>query len=257
MNAAQKAQIRRQEALEVQKIEDQILDVERKAADATEKTWQDAANTVEGAFNSQLRGLLAGTTSWSAAMKNIAADLTIKFIEEAEKMTVQWIIHEAMRTTASEAGATARTTAEAGAGAAGLAIQAGSIIKSIISSAAETFAGVFGFLSPVLGPAAAGPAAAASGTVLGAVGSVASADIGMYNVPQDQLAMIHKNELIMPAGQAGAFRSILDGLSGKGGGGGAVHNHTWNITGGSDPHATARAVAQMWKSNPSLRPVGY
>ena len=48
----------------------------------------------------------------------------------------------------------------------------------------------------------------------------------MWQVPSDQLAMIHHNELIMPAAQAGAFRDMLTGAaSGGGGGAPAVHVH--------------------------------
>ncbi len=83
------------------------------------------------------------------------------------------------------------------------------MVRSILSSAAETFAGVFGFLSPLMGPFAAGPAAAAQATVAGMAGAVASADIGMWQVPQDMLTLVHHNELVMPAGEAGAFRSLL------------------------------------------------
>ena len=87
------------------------------------------------------------------------------------------------------------------------------MIRSILSSAAESFAGVFGFLSPIMGPLAAGPAAAAQSTVAGMAGAVASADIGMWQVPRDMLTMIHHNELVMPAAQAGAFRDLLTGAS--------------------------------------------
>jgi len=45
---------------------------------------------------------------------------------------------------------------------------------------------------------------------------VASADIGMWRAPQDMLTLIHHNELIMPAAEAGAFRSML-GASASGG----------------------------------------
>ncbi|RAI17075.1 hypothetical protein CH337_17970, partial [Rhodoblastus acidophilus] len=44
----------------------------------------------------------------------------------------------------------------------------------------------------------------------GAVLSVAAFDIGAWSIPQDQLAMVHQNELIMPAAEAGAFRSMLN-----------------------------------------------
>jgi hypothetical protein len=101
------------------------------------------------------------------------------------------------------------------------------MLKSVTASASETFAGVFGFLAPVMGPAAAGPAAAAQGAVL----SVAAFDIGAWSIPQDQLAMVHRNELVMPAAEAGAFRSLLTqqangGAGGSGApGGGDTHVH--------------------------------
>jgi len=59
------------------------------------------------------------------------------------------------------------------------------------------------------GPAAAGPAAAEATVISVGSGLVAAADIGMWQSPSDQLAMIHKNELVMPAAEAGAFRSML------------------------------------------------
>jgi hypothetical protein len=54
------------------------------------------------------------------------------------------------------------------------------------------------------------------------MGAVASADIGMYNVPGDQLALIHRNELVMPAAQAGAFRDMLGNAANGGAGGSQV-----------------------------------
>jgi len=64
-------------------------------------------------------------------------------------------------------------------------------------------------MAPLLGPAAAGPAAAAQATVAGAA-SIASFDIGAWNIPQDQLAMVHKNELVMTASQGDAFRNLVN-----------------------------------------------
>ncbi len=128
---------------------------------------------------------------------------------------------------ATTAGVAARTSAEQGGAAASLGAQGATMVRSILSSAAETFAGVFGFLAPLMGPFAVGPAAAAQATVAGMAGAVASADIGMWQVPRDQLALIHQNELIMPAGPAGALRDMLTNNSnaGAGGGGGSVAIH--------------------------------
>ena len=135
--------------------------------------------------------------------------LLIKFIEWCETTAEHYVLAEAMKTAATTSGVAARTGAEQGGAAASLGAQGAAMVRSILSSAAETFAGVFGFLAPLMGPLAIGPAAAAQATVAGMAGAVASADIGMWQVPRDQLALIHQNELIMPAGPAGALRDML------------------------------------------------
>jgi len=44
------------------------------------------------------------------------------------------------------------------------------------------------------------------------------------NIPSDQFAMVHKNELVMPAAQAGALGDMLSGGGADGGGGGRPVN---------------------------------
>ena len=120
------------------------------------------------------------------------------------------------------------------------------MVRSILSSAAEAFAGVFGFLAPIMGPFAAGPAAAAQATVASMAGAVAAADIGMWRVPEDMLTLVHHNELVMPAAEAGAFRGLLSSEA-AGGAQSAVHIHpTTNF------HVSAvdsGSVAQWMKAN--------
>lgn len=153
-----------------------------------------------------------------------------------------------MKTSATVAGATARAGAMEAAATASLGAQGAAMIRSILSSAAETFAGVFGFLAPVMGPLAVGPASAAQATVAGMAGAVASADIGMWQVPKDMLTLVHHNELIMPAAEARAFRSLLGdkGASGTASDA-AVHIHpTTNV------HVSAvdaGSVSQWMRSN--------
>ncbi|MGO4872960.1 MAG: hypothetical protein ACLPGW_20560 [Roseiarcus sp.] len=243
-----------------QRILDQMLDAERRhqdqatalvrnAVNEQEREYQAFGGTVTQAFNSQLHGLLSGTESWRTAFKNVLEDLLIKFIEWGEETVVRQIATEAAKTMATSAGVTARTGAEQAGAAASLASQSATIVRSILSSSAEAFAGVFGFLAPIMGPFAAGPATAAQATVAGMAGAVASADIGMWQVPQDMLTLIHHNELVMPAAQAGALREMLSGESPASGAarGGAVHVHpTTNF------HVSAvdsGSVAQWMKAN--------
>ncbi len=189
--------------------EDEISALMRSSLQEQEREYQSFAASVEQAFNSQLRGLLSGTETWHNAFRSALDDLLIKFIEWTETSVSRYVIGEAMKTAATTSGVAARTGAEEAGSAASMAAQGAAMIRSILSSAAEAFAGVFGFLSPLMGPLAVGPAAAAQATVAGMAGSVASADIGMWQVPQDMLTLIHHNELVMPAAEAGAFRSML------------------------------------------------
>ena len=230
--------------------DDEMTALTRSALQAQERDYQSLANAIEQSFNGQLRGLLSGTESWRTAFKSVLGDLTIKFIEFTEQTVAHTLIGEAMKTAATTTGATARASAEQAGAAASMGAQGAAMIRSILSSSAETFAGVFGFLAPLMGPFAAGPAAAAQATVAGMAGSVASADIGMWQVPQDMLTLVHHNELIMPAAEAGAFRSMLGGGAGAdGANSGAVHIHpTTNV------HVAALdagSVSQWMRSNSS------
>ena len=207
--------------------DDQMAELNRSALQQQERDYQAFGSSITQAFNSQLRGLLTGTTNWHTAFKNTLDDLLVKFIEWCEMTAEHYVLAEAMKTAAAASGVAARTGAEQGGAAASLGAQGASMVRSILSSAAETFAGVFGFLAPLMGPLAIGPATAAQATVAGMAGAVASADIGMWQVPRDQLALIHQNELIMPAGPAGALRDMLTSApnGGSAGGGGSVAIH--------------------------------
>jgi hypothetical protein len=215
-----------------QRIDNQILQLERneqrelsqltrESLQEQTQAYQAFGSEVTNLFNSQLRGLLSGTESWRTAFKNMLEQMLIDFIEWTESFVVRWVAGEAAKTAATTAGVAARTGAEQSGAAASLAAQGAAMIRSILSSAAEAFAGVFGFLAPIMGPFAAGPAAAAQATVAGAAGSVAAADIGMWSVPADMLTLVHHNELIMPAAEAGAFRNLLSGPAQSGDAGGA------------------------------------
>jgi hypothetical protein len=166
-----------------------------------QQMWTTSLTTIETAFNSQLRGLLAGTTSWSQAFKNILGDIVIKFIEMCESMVVKWLAAELAQTTATTSGAAARAAAEQTAASSGILANAANALQAIMTDAAQAFAGVFAFLAPAMGPAAAGPAAAAQATVA----SAAIFDVGTDYVVRGGLALIHQGETIVPARGSGPY----------------------------------------------------
>jgi hypothetical protein len=176
-------------------------------------------------------------------MAKVADDLALKFLEKGEQIATNWIADQAAMKTATDLG-------NLGSGVTSFIAAA---VKAIAAGAGETAAGVSGFLAPVLGPAAVPAGLAAGAAISAGAKGIGMMDIGAWDIPQNQLAMVHKNELVMPASEAGAFRSLLSGAaSGQGLGGGDTHNHVWNINGAS-PADTARQVAKYWEQNPSQR----
>ena len=261
LTAEKKREIARQEIAFQDQIAVKIQQAQEKAAEASQKAWDNATKGINAAFESQISGLLRGTTTWQQGFRNVLATLT----EDVTRFFVDWGI-KALENTALQLAANNQVTAgivaslglqeaaQAASSSAGIATTIANAIKAVTIDAGQTFAGVAAFLSPVMGPAALAPAAAAQAAVMG----VASFDIGAWSVPSDMLAMVHHNELIMPAAQAGAFRDMLSGGGSGGGAGSSVTNHhMWNISSNaSDPREVAKQVAAVWDRNPSIRP-GY
>jgi hypothetical protein len=213
-------------------------------------------DSMSSSLASGLTGMIAGMTNFRQVVQSLALSVESQFVRMGVYVVADWgkkqlalaafsVAGEGQKTAAAQAGAAARSGVSAGEAAAGMATIIPGVLKSITASAAETFGGVFGFLAPVLGPAAAGPAAAAQAAVL----SVAAFDIGAWSIPQSQLAMVHQNELIMPAAEAGAFRSMLSAQANGGGkaaqggaSGGDAHLHV---------HALDAQSAKSWVSSNS------
>ena len=195
LSARQRATIEAEITKETQKAALDRQKINEEAVATYQKDWTSALTTVTGAFNSQLRGLLAGTTSWSQAWKSMLGDMIIKFIEMCEQMVAKWAAAQLAQTTATIMGNTARTASNETGAAASLATTIASAIKAITIDASKVFGGVFGFLAPEMGPAADAPAAAAAATVLG---DMPSMDVGGY-VMRSGLAMVHQGEVIPAA----------------------------------------------------------
>ncbi len=187
LDTKQQEKVHEQILLLTEKRNAALLRLDEQSIAAQQALWDRYLSTVTGAFNSQLRGLLEGTTSWQKATRKMLEDLTIKFIEMAEQMVVKWLAAEIAQTTATTTGAAARAAAEQAAADSGILANAANAVKAIMTDAAQTFAGVFAFLAPTMGPAAAGPAAAAQASVA----AVAVFDAGTDYVVRGGLALIH------------------------------------------------------------------
>jgi hypothetical protein len=202
-NANKQEQIRRKMAHEMGAIDKERLALEAEQLKKSVQEWEGVTNTIMGAWNSQLRGLLAHTTSWSTAMKNIASSLVIKMIEEFEKLAIVKPLSNILANSLS-----APTELFSG------------FMKMISGLLGPLSAGFTSFFAPTLGPAApAAGAAAAAAEVAVAKATVGSFEIGTDYVPRTGMALVHQGEAIIPASQ-----------NMGGGGQGAAANVTFQVS---------------------------
>lgn len=166
---------------------------------------QDTARTVSTtASQAAQTAAVTGATATQIGSK-VAAATTEQAINTAT--TGAKVASEAIKTGAAMSGAAAQTGAAATAG-----------MSEITTDAAVSAAGaykstvVIPFIGPVAAPAAAALALAA---VLG-FGALISAKGGMGEVPDDQLAMVHKKEMILPAWIAEPMRRAFVAPRGNG-----------------------------------------
>lgn len=184
--------------LEAKHRTDQIK-ADGEAVAARQKIFQNMFDALQGAFNSQLRGLLAGTTSLKQAMKSILGDLIIDFIQYVAKMGFEWAAGQLGMTAATTSAAATRAAVETTAQEASLPQRIGFFTSQLMANAGLTFAGIMANLSPALGPLAAGPAAAGQATVLAQMANVPKLAVGTPWVASDGLAYLHRGERVVPA----------------------------------------------------------
>ncbi len=259
LTSAKKLEIAKQEADALAAIQHQIVAAEVKAAEESAAQWKSYADTVAGLIDGQVNGLLRGTETMRQAVKNMAAS----GIEDVIKFCIKWAAEHAATvlaniagintlTAAQVAGSSAQAAAQQSAASAGALAGLGNILHSIMASAAQTFAGVTGFMAPLIGPAAPAAGAAAEATVLSVAGGLY--DSGAWSLPRDMLIGAHKGEMVIPqrGGIADEFRSFMAAGGFSGGaraGGGDVHIHPTQVHNHQSLDATGAYQAFRDKSS--------
>ncbi len=212
-------QIQQQHLLQLQTMQTQ-------AAHRTRSIWDPVFKSMSQAFDTTVKGMIMGTTTWQKGMHNLMRSVLGEFVNMGVQMVTTWADNEVTRTVASVTGTQERSAAEESANAAGLLSSAETVIKAIMNDAVKVFSGVWAALSgiPYVGPVlAAASAPAAMATVAGVASSVASSAGGDWQIPSDRLNFVHRNETILPADKSKGLDDLI--RNGSAGSGAPIHIH--------------------------------
>ena len=228
-----------------EKHKQDMLKIDTSIMQANKSEWDKFSDPVKNAFSKSVDGIIQGTLTLHNAMRQMAQSIVLEFVNMGTKIVVDWVSKEAMRTFATVAGTQERVGAEASGAAQSMAISGASASKGILNDAYEAMAGAYKaiagipFVGPFMAPVVAAGAFAA---VAGLAGSVMSAE-GGYDIPAgiNPMTQLHEKEMVLPAKQADAVRSMAEG---GGSAGGSTHIHINAID--------AKSVTELFRNNPNI-----
>jgi hypothetical protein len=190
------------------------------------KTTKEAAAWMAGE-----RTKTAATTEGNATRTASDAAGESSFLGRLGTMISGWLGLETGKTAATTAGVATRTAAEETGAAMTKTTEVTTAVSSIGTKAADAAAGAYDAMAaiPVVGPALGAAAAAATFAAVIAYQSIASAEGGWGQVPYDgALAMLHKNEMVLPANLAASVRA-MSGTAQAAAAGATNTNNTWHL----------------------------
>jgi hypothetical protein len=169
---------------------------------------------ISAAFGSFINGIVSGNETLGQAWANMVNQMSSKFLQGLEQQLMGFLEHKLMELTIHASTEKAKDIASKAAHAKEDERTAYSAAKAAWESVVHT---------PIVGPILA-PIAAA--TTFAAVTAFGSAEGGQYYVPNNQLTMLHPQEMVLPAGIANQMRSVIGGGGNGGGGVTVVVNHS-------------------------------
>jgi hypothetical protein len=215
--------------------------ISNQAAQATINKWKSVTQPIGQAFSGMFTALYNRQMSFKDAMLQAADQIVLHFAQKGIEMVANWAANKLAETTvhaaatATQTGITAAgAAAQAGAVATGQAAQVAATaagqtaatgititgaLAQIGAHAATAAAGAYAALAaiPVIGPVIAPVAAVAALAAVLAIGSkIASASGGWGEVEDDQMAMVHKKEMVLPSKYATPLRAALSGWDSRG-----------------------------------------
>lgn len=192
--------------------------LEQKETRDAVSTWDKRLAPITRGFNQSISGMIMGTQTLKQGMDRMFQSILLSEIQTDAERLQHWVATELAKVGAAAAGAEATKTIHAAA-AAQTKVEDAASAKSEITNAAATagakaYQAVVGIpiVGPILAPIAAGVAFAG---VEAFGGNLASAAGGWDRVPYDDApALLHRNEMVLPATLADRVRGMTEPAGG-------------------------------------------
>ncbi len=212
-DALKRAQLVKEAEALYQKYGAKITQLNQKTVLDVRNDWIRYLSTISRAFDESIKGMIRGTTTWHRAMRHMFQSILGEFIDMAVRMGVKWIATQIALTSVTAAGAATRGAIDEQAEIKSIAIAAAAAVKRIAIKAWEVIASVYSAIAgiPYVGPFLAPVMAIAAGAYILSLASRVASAAGGWEVPSDQLAMVHKDEMILPAHIAQPLKHMAQG----------------------------------------------
>lgn len=214
LTLAEKSQINAQLETMDQDLQLKLRENANNTIIAIRDQWVEMLGAISSAFATSIKGIILGTTTWRQAMSNIFQAILGEFIALGVKLLVRWVATQIAMTAATQAQNAIRTTADTV-----QAVTAITTAKVVAMSEIAAFAAVAGAAATASAAAipfygwAIAPAAGAS-VYASAMAyqplAMLSAEGGLWEVPADTLANIHKREMVIPEREAEGLRALVE-----------------------------------------------
>lgn len=204
-----------------------VQELDTQQFQTNKQMWDGYFSSITEGFSGTVQGMILQGQTWQEAIGNLLQNVLGQFINMGVKWLMSHITTQTAMTAATTTGAAVRTAAEVSSAATSKAANAKTATNSITNSGASVFGKVYDSIAgiPYVGPFLAPVmAVAAMAGVMGMVGKVASAEGGWDRVPYDGArAILHKEEMVLPAPLAEGIRSMVETGGGQRGGGVTIH----------------------------------
>jgi hypothetical protein len=217
--------------------------LDAQAVQNSEKQWDSLLQPIQRAVDTSITGIILGTTTVQKALSNLAQSIVAEFVNSAVKSVFGEIGKLLGASLAGSGGSSGDQDFWGGISGAGEDIVGGGISAGLFGSGG--LSGTLGLGSLVSGGGIFGSLFKGIGSLFGFEhGGIVPSAQGGWMVPSTSLAMLHANEMVLPANISQGLQSMIAGGGVGAGGSGGGANVMFNVSA-----IDSQSVAKFFQSN--------